>query len=154
MIAVFATVGEFDLLRCGRNFEGGVGVAPQEGDTGEPVFCVDQPADAGKLFRWQDADGCGEFGTGDLSTDGAGGHLDLRVVADTLVLSGLAAGHEVEFVVVPGKPDGRVHGYAAISEGREADVTLTVDFGGDGRHGDIVKCCEGFVWGEFAWISR
>ena len=140
--------------RYWRDLDTGLGVAPQEGDTGEPVFCVDQPADAGKLFCRQDPDGGGEFGTGDLSTDGAGGHLDLRVVADTLGLSGLAAGHEVECVVVPGKPDGRVHGYAALSEGREADVTLTVDFGGDGRHGDIVKCCEGFLWGEFAWISR
>ena len=145
MIAAFATAAEFDSLRCGCNFEAGVGVAPQEGDTGEPVLRVDQPVDAGKLFRWQDADGRGELGTGDFSADGAGCDLDLRVVADTLVLSGLATSHEVEFVVVFGKPDGRVHGDAAFPEGGEADVTLTVDFGGDGRHGDIVKCCKGFL---------
>ena len=34
---------------CGRDFEVGVGVAPQEWDTGEPVFSVDRLADAGKL---------------------------------------------------------------------------------------------------------
>jgi len=125
---------------CGRDFEVGVGVAPQEWDSGEPVFSVDRLADAGKLFRWQDADGCGEFGAGDFSADGAGGDLDLRVVADALVLSGFAVRHEVEFVVVFGKPDGRVHGDATFSEGSKADVALALDFGGDGSHADIIKC--------------
>src|SRR5260370_12583531 len=134
-------------MSCGRrrDFDRAVGVAPQEGDTGEPVLRVDQPADAGKPFHWQDADGRGGFGTGDFSADGAGCDLDLRVVADTLVRSGLAAGPEGEFVGVFGKPDGRVHGDAAFSEGGEADVTLTVDFGGDGRPRDIVKWFEGFL---------
>ena len=125
---------------CGRDFEVGVGVAPQEWDSGEPVFSADRLADAGKLFRWQDADGCGEFGAGDFSADGAGGDLDLRVVSDALALSGFAVRHEVEFVVVFGKPDGRVHGGAAFSEGGEADVALAMDFGGDGSHADIIEC--------------
>src|SRR5208282_2993716 len=125
---------------CGRDFEVGVGVAPQEWDSGEPVFSVDRLVDAGKLFRWQDADGCGEFGAGDFSADGAGGDLDLRVVTDALALSGFAVRHEVEFVVVFGKPDGRVHGGATFSEGSEADVALAMDFGGDGSHADIIKC--------------
>ena len=116
-----------------------IGVAPQEGDTGEPVLCVDQPADAGKLFHWQDADGRGELGTGDFSADGAWSDLDLRVVADALVFPGLAARHEVEFVIVFGKPDGRVHGDATFAEGGEAYVTLAVDFGGDRSHADIVN---------------
>lgn len=133
---------------CGRDLEVGVGVAPKEGDTGEPVFCVDCLADAGKLFRWQNADNSGEFGAGDFSADGAGGDLDLRVVADAFALSGFAVRHEVEFVLVFGKPDGGVHGDATFSEGSEADVTLTVDFGGDGSHWDIVKCCEGFLRGS------
>jgi hypothetical protein len=125
--------------RYWRDLDTGLGVAPQEGDTGEPVFCVDHPADAGKLLRRQDAGGCGEFGAGDFSADGAGGDLDLRVVADALVFSGFAAGHQVEFVVVFGKPDGRVHGNAIFSEGSEADVTLAADFGGDVSHLDIVN---------------
>lgn len=62
----------------------------------------------------------------------------MRVVSDALVFSGFAAGHEVESVVVFGKPDGRVHGYAIFSEGSEADVTLAADFGGDGSHLNIV----------------
>jgi len=125
---------------CGRDFEVGVGVAPQEWDTGEPVFSVDRLADAGRLLRWQDADGCGEFGAGGFAADGAGGDLDLRVVADALALSGFAVRHEVEFVVVFGKPDGRVHGDATFSKGCEADVALAVDFGGDGSHADSIKC--------------
>jgi len=141
-------VAQLDSCRCGRDLEVGVSVAPQKRDTGEPVFCVDRLADAGKLFGPQDADGSGEFGAGDFSADGAGGDLDLRVVADALVLSGLAARHEVEFVIVFGKPDGGGHGDATFSEGSEADVTLAVDFGGDGWHSDIVKCCEGFLRGN------
>ena len=125
--------------RYWRDLDTGLGVAPQEGDTGEPVFCVDHPADAGKLFRWQDAGGCGEFWAGDFSTNGAGSDLDLRVVADALVFSGFAASHEVEFVVVFGKPDGRVYGGTTFSESGEADVTLAMDFSGDGSHPDIVN---------------
>src|SRR6202048_34838 len=95
--------------RYWRDLDPGRGVAPQEGDTGEPVLCLDHPADAGKLFRRQDAGGCGEFGAGDFSAHRTWGDLDLRVVADALVFSGFAAGHQVEFVVVLGKPDGRVY---------------------------------------------
>jgi len=132
---------------CGCDLDVGVGVAPQEGDTGEPVFGVDRLARAGKLFRSQDADGRGEFGASDFSSDGAGRDLDLRVVADALALSQFAVGHEVEFVVIFGKPDGRVHGDTTLSEGGKADVTLAVDFGGDGRHADIVKRCDDFCGG-------
>src|ERR1700719_1709174 len=125
--------------RYWRDLDTGLGVAPQEGDTGEPVYSVDHPADAGKLFRRQDAGSCGEFGAGDFSADGAWSDLDLRVVADALVFPGLAARHEVEFVIVFGKPDGRVYGGATFAEGGEAYVTLAVDCGGDRKHVDIVN---------------
>ena len=128
-------------MSCGYwcDLDGGIGVAPQEWDTGEPVFSVDHPADAGKLCRRQDAGGCGKFGAGDFSADGAWSDLDLRVVAYALVFPGLAARHEVEFVIVFGKPDGRVHGDATFAEAGEAQVTLAVDFGGDRSHADIVN---------------
>ena len=133
------TAANFDSCGCRRDFDRAVGVAPQEWDTGEPVFRVDHPADAGKLFGRQDAGGCREFRAGDFSADGAGGDLDLRVVADALVFSGFAAGHEVEFVIVFGKPDGCIYGGAIFSKSGEADVTLAADFGGDGSHLDIVN---------------
>ena len=68
----------------------------------------------------------------------------MRVVAEALVFSGFAARHQVEFAIVFGKPDRRVHGYAIFSEGSEADVTLALDFGGDGNHLDIVNRADRF----------
>lgn len=74
-------------------------------------------ADAGKFFRWQNAGGGRGFGAGDFPPDGAGGDLDLGVVADALALSQFAVGQEVEFVFIFGKPDGCVHGEPAFAEG-------------------------------------
>src|SRR5208282_1568933 len=132
---------------CERDLKAGVGVAPNEWNTREPVFCFDRLAGASKLFRWQDADGCGEFGASDFSADGAGGDLDLRVVADALALSQFTIRHEVEFAAVFRKPDGRVHGDAILAEGGEADVTLAANFGRDGRGADayIVRRRGGFL---------
>jgi len=69
----------------------------------------------------------------------------LRVVTDALALSQFTVRHEIEFVVIFGKPDGRVYGDAVLSEGGEADITLAVDFNGDGCHEDIVKCAKGYT---------
>ena len=137
-------VGFIPAYSCGRDFEVGVRVAPEEWDPREPVFRVDQPADAGKLFWCQDANGNGEFRAVDFSADGAGSNLGFRVVADAFVLSQFAARHEVEFVIVFGKPDGRVHRNAALPESGEAYVSLAVDFAGDDRHGDIVNSDRAF----------
>src|SRR5271157_79193 len=137
-----SAVAKFDSCRCGSDFEVGVGVAPNEWDTGEPVFCVDRLAGASTLFRRQDADGRGEFGAGDFSADGARGDLHLRVVADALALSQFAARHEVEFAVIFGKPDGSVNRDTTFAEGREADVTLAVDFCGDCSHENIVSAAK------------
>ena len=137
---------KFDSWGC--DLDVSVGVAPQEGDAGEPVFCVDRMADAGRLFGCQDENGCGEFGAGDFAADGARGDLDLRVVANALALSGFTVRHEVELVVVFGKPDGRVYSATTFAESGEADVTLAVDFSGDDSHADIVKCCVRIVAGE------
>ena len=122
----------------GRYFDIGVGVAPEEGKASEPVFLFDQLADAGELFGWQNAGGCGEFGAGDFSADGAGGDFDLWVVADALAFSRFAVGHEVEFVVIFGEPDRRGDGDAAFSESCQADVALALDFWGDIGHSYIV----------------
>jgi hypothetical protein len=124
--------------RGGRDLEVRVAVAPQERETGEPVFGFDCLAGAGELFGTQEADGCREFGAGDFSPDGARRDLDVRVVADALALSQFAVGHEAEFVVIFGKPDRRVHRHAIFPEGGETDVTLAMDFSGNG-HADIVN---------------
>ncbi len=136
-----------DSCRCGRDLDIGVGVAPQEWEPRQPVFCVDQPADASELFGWHYANRCREFRAGNFPADGAGCDLDLRVVADALALSQFTIGHEVESVVALGNPDRRVHCDATFPEGGEADVMLAADFGGDGSHADIVKCREEFCGG-------
>jgi len=95
-----------EVNSCERDLYVRVGVAPQEGDTGEPIFCFDRLADASALFRWQDADPREKFGASDFPAHGAGSDLDLRVIAYALAFSQLAVGHEVELIVVFGKPDG------------------------------------------------
>ena len=132
---------------CQRDFEVGVGITPKQGTRASQYFRL-IAAGTGKLLRSQKADGSGKFGAGDFSADGAGGDLNLRVVADTLRFPQSTVRHEVEFVVVFGKPNGRVHGYATFSEGGEADVTLAADFGRNGRHANIVKRREGFLVGS------
>lgn len=68
----------------------------------------------------------------------------MRVVADALGLAQFAIGHEVEFVIIFGKPDGCVDGNAILLERRKADVTLAVNFCGDGSHGTIVNSTANF----------
>ena len=81
----------------------------------------------------------GEFRTGDFATHGTGRDFDSRIVAHALAFSQFTVRHEVQFVVIFGEPDGRVDGDATLSKRGEADVSLAMDFGGDGCHGDIVK---------------
>jgi len=71
----------------GCDLDRGVGVAPEEGQSSEPVFLLDGLADAGKFFRRQNAGGGGRFRAGDFPPDGAGTDLDLGVVANALALS-------------------------------------------------------------------
>lgn len=111
-----------------------VGIPPQEGKPGEPVLGIDCLADAGTFFGSHDSRCRGKFRAGNFAAHGAGRDLYPRVVADALDLSQFTVGHEVNLVVILGKPDGRVYGYASFAEGRETDVMLAVDFGGDRRH--------------------
>jgi len=117
------------------NFDVSVGVAPKQRQAGEPIFRFDGAADSGGIFGRQDARGGGEFGAGDFSAHGAGSDFDLRVIADTLDLAELAVGHKAEFVTVFRKPDGGVDRDSGFAEGRERDVVLSVDLGGDGHRG-------------------
>jgi hypothetical protein len=139
------------LNSCRSDLDVGVGIAPEKGNTREPVFLSDCLADGRELFGSHYANRGGEFGAGDLSPYGAGGNLDLRVVANALDLPQFAVRHEVELAVVFSKPDRRVHGDAALPKRGEADVALAVDFSGDGSHGDIVKCAKGSY--GCGWIS-
>ena len=125
------------VLAVGRDFHVSVGIPPQQRQPGEPVFGIDGAADARSIFQRQNARGGCEFRPGDFSADGAGSNLDLRIIAEPLDLAELAVGHEVELVALLGEPDRRVDGDSGFAEGRERDVTLSVDLGGNG-HGHIV----------------
>ena|SRR5208282_1056493 len=125
-----------------RNLDSRVRIPPYKWNPRQPVFPVDQLTNAGKIFRRQNAGGGGKFGTSDFSPDGARRDLDLRVIADALVLAQFAVRHDIELVAVFSKPDGRIYSDATFSQGREADVTLSMDFGGDWSHADIVKRAE------------
>jgi len=116
---------------CGCDFNASVCITPEEWQTSEPVFCFDCLSNAGRLCRRQEKSGCGKFGAGDFSADGAGGDLNSRIVANALAFPGLAVGHAVNPVIVFGKPDGSVDGCAAFPESCKTDVTLSVDFGGN-----------------------
>ena len=142
IIVIIESSRKMDSCRCRRDLDVGVGVAPQEGEAGQPVLRVDRLPDASKLFRGQDANCGGKFGTGDFPANGAGSDLDLWVIADALDLSQFAACHEVELVIIFSEPDGGVDSGDAFPEGREADVTLAVDFCWNGSHADILKRCE------------
>ena len=128
-----------------RDFQVRVGVAPQEGKSGKPVLSLDQLSDPTGLFRFQYADARGEFRACDFSADRAGGNHDLRVVTDTLYLAQFTIGDEVEFVIVFGKPDGRVYGDSTLAEGREAEVALAVDFCRNRYHQNILNCNQGWL---------
>ena len=129
MIQAQSSRGDFDV---------GIGVAPQERKSREPIFRFDRLADTSRFFSLQDASGGWKFRAGNFSSNGAGRDLDLRVVADALDLAQFAVRHEVKFVAVLGKPDGCVHRDAALAERREAEITVAVNIGGDARHTNIV----------------
>jgi hypothetical protein len=122
------------------DFQVGVGVAPQQGYAGEPVFCLDQLACLGELFGRQNSGRGREFGAGDFAADRTGRDFDLRIVANAFVFAELGVGHEVELAVILREPDGCVYRDAGFAEGCQADITLAVDFGGNGGiHSDILN---------------
>ncbi len=118
------------------DFDVSVAVAPEPGDTGEPILGFDAASDAVYIFceeagrRW-------EFGAGDFPADGAGGDLDLRVIANALDLAEFGVGHDVNFVAFFGKPDGGIDGDAGLAKGGEREVALAVNFLGDGHSGIV-----------------
>src|ERR1700735_4018954 len=102
-------------------------LAPK-GQTGQPILALDRSACSRPLFRRQNAGRCDEFRAGDSAADGTGGDLHLRTVANPLVLSGVAASHDVELSGLFGKPHGGWDRNSGLAECGEHDVILTVDF--------------------------
>ncbi len=121
----------------GSDFDTSAAVAPEQWDASEPIFFFDQVKRSGVVFGRKDAGGGREFGASDLPPDGAGSNFGLSVVADALHLRELGVGHDVKPARVFGKPDGRANSDSRFAEGRERNVALIMDLGGDG-HGPIL----------------
>jgi hypothetical protein len=116
-------------------------LAPEEGNSGQPVFVFDRIASAGPIFRREYACVGVEFGAGDFASHGARSNLHFGVVPQALVFARVTASHHVEFVVPFSKPHRRRHGDAALAKSHEADVVLTLNLAWDG-HRDIVRALE------------
>jgi len=88
----------------------------------------------------QDSRRRGELRAGHLSANGARGYLHLRIIANPLGLSHIAARHHIEMAVVLAEPDGRGNRDSGLAKCREGDVFLIVNGGWNlAGHGDIVS---------------
>ena len=58
-------------------------------------------------------------------------NLNLGIVADAFVFTGVAAGHDIESAIVFAKPDWSRYSGATLTEGSETNVFLAMDFGRD-----------------------
>jgi len=122
----------------GSDFDVGIGVAPDEGHAGKPVFGIEGAADAGCIRDGEDTGRCWKFRARDFSADGARSDLDLRVIANAFDFAQFAVGHKVNLVGVFGKPDGSVDRDSSFAEGGKRDVVLAAYFFRDG-HDRIVN---------------
>ena len=67
----------------------------------------------------------------DFSPHRARRNLNLGIVADAFVFTGVAARHDIEFAIVFTKPDWSRYSSATLTEGSETNVFLAMDFGRD-----------------------
>jgi len=66
-----------------------------------------------------------------LSADRAGCHPHVRIVADALVFTGIAACHHIQIAALLGEPNRHGDRRAILPQRSEADVTLVVNLRGD-----------------------
>jgi len=82
------------------------------------------------LFTIEDAGLALDPVAGDPSAHPAGGKPDLRLVADTFELAGIAARHHIQLTRTLGEPYRGTHLLSAAPEGGQANVFLTVQLRG------------------------
>ena len=118
------------------NFEVLILAAP-EGQTCHPVFSIDQLLCSRPLLARKDASHTLEIRAGYGTAHRAWCNHNFRVVANSPVLPGIVAGHDVELAVTFGEPKRGSHGRPALAERRQRDVFLAGNFPWD-RHRVIV----------------
>ena len=87
----------------------------------------------------QNASYTGKFRASDFSSYGAWSNLDPRRGAYAFVLTGVAAGHHVEFVADLSKPNRRCHGSTVFLESDKRNIVLVAKFRREGLHLAIVR---------------
>lgn len=113
-------------------------LAPEEGNSHQPILLFDGLASAGPVF-WRQYTRFGvELRAGDFTPHGARSDPRLGVVPDTLVFPRIAPSHYIEFAVFFPEPDWRRHGGPGLAEGHEAEVFLSLNLVRNG-HGDILR---------------
>lgn len=110
-----------------------------DGKAGGPVFSVDGFTGPGPIFGRKNAGRGGKLGAVRFAAHRAGGNAHLRVVADALELSRVAAGHHVEFAFFFSEPDGGGDGGASLAKSGQQDVLVPVEFGRDRHVGIVAK---------------
>ena len=116
-------------------------LAPDEGNSRQPVLLLDCLASAGPVFGRQYERSGLEFRASDFTSNTARSDSHLGLVPDALVFARIASSHHVNFVVIFPEPDRGRHGDPTLTEGHKADVFLALNLAGDG-HGDIVRAVE------------
>src|SRR5215469_17408292 len=102
-----------------------------EGQPHQPVLAAEDTLGFGPLGLGQNASAAGGLWTGDFAADGAGGNLNLRIVADALVLPGVIASHKIESAVAFREPNGRGDGGAVLAECGKGEILASSERRGD-----------------------
>ena len=89
--------------------------APQERQSHQPILALEQAAGARPVFWRQYAGGGRELRAGDLTAHGAGRDPNMRIISHALVFSRVAAGHDIELVIVFCKPYRCIDGALMVS---------------------------------------
>jgi hypothetical protein len=123
----------FFSLRLSANlskthFNERIGAGEWRGDPCQPIFSGDCFSRTGEIFWWQESGRCGELSARDLSPDGAGRDLYLRIIANALDLPHFANGHDVELAVFFSEPHWSRNAHAALAEGRQRNIFLALNW--------------------------
>ena len=126
---------------CRSDFQVHVLLAP-DGKPSQPVLLADGLAGKRPVFRRQNTSRCCELRASNGAPHRAGSNADLRVVADALGFSRIAAGHHVKFAIALREPDRGGHGSSIFAERGKTDVVLRLDLGWD-RSGHVLIVRDG-----------
>jgi len=116
-------------------------LAPDEGNSRQPVLLLDRLAGAGPRFGREYARSGLEFRAGDLTSDAARSDPHFGLVPDALVFARITPSHHVDLVVIFPEPDWCRYLSTTLAERHKADVILAFKLARDG-HGDIVRAVE------------